>query len=181
MGVKLCKKISLLKLPETLTGDLWFYSADGLALGGLTGFAVKRASRSSLLSATEELEDLLYEVVWRESPLLDRLQPADTLAAPSTVAAATGTFGEYLAREGVNLEERSALLVDLELLSRAYAFAALDQIGVGARGRYDGRPGVAAGTAGCTSLNTLFFSKECCACWPTPECWNGRAANTWSK
>ena len=115
--------------PETLTGDLWFYSPDGLALGGLTGFTVKRATRSSLLSATEELEDLLYEVAWREHPLLDRLQPADVLAAPSSVAAATGSFGDYLAREGVNLAERSALLDDLELLSRAYALAALDRLG----------------------------------------------------
>ncbi len=117
------------QIPETLKGDLCFYSPDGLALGGLTGFAVKRSSRSSLLSATEELEDLLYEVVWRERPLLDRLQPADALASPSTVAASTGTFGEYLAREGVNLEERSALLDDLKLLSRAYAYASLDQLG----------------------------------------------------
>ena len=115
--------------PETLTGDLWFYSTDGLALGGLAGFAVKRATRSSLLSTTEALEDLLYEIVWRESPLLDRLQPADALASPSTIAAATGTFGDYLAREGVTLEERAALLDDLERLSRAYALAALDQLG----------------------------------------------------
>ena len=117
------------QIPETLTGDLWLYSPDGTALGGLTGFALKRATRTSLLSATEELADLLYEVEWRERPLLDRLQPADALAAPSTIAAGTGTFGDYLAREGVTLEERAALLNDLERLSRAYALAALDKLG----------------------------------------------------
>ena len=115
--------------PETLTGDLWFYTTDGLALGGLSGFTVKRATRSSLFSAAEALEDLLYEVVWRELPLPDRLQPADALASPSAIAAVTGTFGDYLAREGVTLEERAALLDDLERLSRAYALAALDQLG----------------------------------------------------
>ena len=115
--------------PETLTGDLWLYSSDGLALGGLTGFAVKRATRSSLLAATEELEDLLYEVVWRERPLPNRLRPADTLAAPSTIASTSGAFGDYLAAEGVTLEERSALLADLERLSRSYALAALEKLG----------------------------------------------------
>ena len=115
--------------PETITGDLWLYAPDGAALGSLTGFALKRATRASLLSATEEVEDLLYEVVWRDRPLPDRLQPAEALATPATVAAATGTFGHYLAREGVTLEERSALLDDLEFLSRAYALAALDRLG----------------------------------------------------
>ncbi len=115
--------------PETLTGDLWLYSCDGLALGGLIGFTVKRATRSSLLSATEELGDLLYEVVWRERPLIDRLQPADALVAPSTIASGTGAFGDYLAGEGVTLEERSALLGDLERLSRSYALADLEKLG----------------------------------------------------
>ncbi len=121
--------------PETITGDLWFYSPDGIALGGMTGFALKRATRASLLSATEELEDLLYEFVWRELPLPDRLRPADALASPSAIYAATGTFGDYLAREGVSLEERSALLDDLELLARGYALQALDRLG------WDRQPG----------------------------------------
>ncbi len=121
--------------PETLTGDLWFYDSEGTALGELSGFIVKRATRAALLSASAGLQDMLYETVWRESPLLDRLQPADALAAPSTVATATGTFGDYLAREGVSPEERSALLDDLERLSRAYALAAMDRLG------WERRPG----------------------------------------
>ncbi len=121
--------------PETLTGDLWFYDPEGIAVGELAGFTVKRATRAALLSASAGLQDMLYETVWRESPLLDRLQPADALAAPSTVAAATGTFGDYLAREGVSPAERSALLDDLERLSRAYALAAMDRLG------WERRPG----------------------------------------
>ena len=121
--------------PETLTGDLWLYDPQGGLLGELSGFTVKRATRIALLSASEGLQDMLYEIVWRERPLLDRLQPADALAAPSTVAAATGTFGDYLAREGVSPEERSALLDYLERLSRAYALAAMDRLG------WERRPG----------------------------------------
>ena len=115
--------------PETLTGDLWFYSTEGTALGGLTGFALKRATRASLLSATEDLQDLLYEVLWRDSPLQNRLRPADDLAAPAAIASETGTFEEYLNAEGVHIDERAELLSDLERLSRAYALAALEKLG----------------------------------------------------
>ena len=115
--------------PETLTGDLWLYSSDGNALGGLTGFTLKRATRASLLSSSEGLQDLLYEVAWRERPLQERLRPAEELTAPSTIAAETGTFAEYLSTEGVKIDDRAALLRDLERLSRSYALAALEKLG----------------------------------------------------
>ena len=66
-----------------MTGDLRLYSPEGDVLGELIGFAVKRATRATLLSSTEELEDLLYEVVWRERPLKGGLQSADSLTNPS--------------------------------------------------------------------------------------------------
>ena len=116
-------------VPETLTGDLWLYSAEGFVLGGLTGFTLKRATRAALLSATEGLQDLLYEVVWRERPLTGRRPSAAVLTAPSAVAANTDAFAEYLAREGVTVDQRVALLTDLERLSRSYALAALDRLG----------------------------------------------------
>ena len=58
------------QIPETLTGDLLLYTPEGDAIGGLTGFTVKRATRAALLSASEGLEEMLYEVVWRERPLV---------------------------------------------------------------------------------------------------------------
>ena len=115
--------------PETITGDLWLYSPDGTALGALTGFTLKRATRASLFSATEELKDLLYEVVWRDRPLPDRLRPAIELTAPSAIEKGTGAFEEYLVVEGVQIDDRAALLADLERLSRAYSLAALDRLG----------------------------------------------------
>ena len=117
------------QIPETLTGDLWLYSLDGRALGGFTGFVLKRATRASLLSATEEIQDLLYEIVWRDRPLPNRLQPADALTSPSAIGANTATYAEYLAAEGVGMDDRAALLHGLERLSRAYALAALDKLG----------------------------------------------------
>ena len=115
--------------PETLTGDLWLYSAEGFVLGELTGFVLKRATRASLLSSTEGLQELLYEVVWRERPLTGRRPSAAALTGPSDVAAATDAFAEYLAGEGVSVDERVAMLADLERLSRSYALAALDRLG----------------------------------------------------
>ena len=117
------------QIPETLTGDLRLYSHEGDVLGELTGFAVKRATRATLLSSTGGLEDLLYEVVWRERPLKGGLQSADDLTNPSSVAAGTRTFAEYLSSEGVELGDRAVLLNDLERLSRSYSLAALEQLG----------------------------------------------------
>ena len=95
----------------------------------LTGFVVKRATRASLLSSTENLEELMYEVVWRERPLTGRRQSAGALTSPSPVAARTRTFAEYLSDEGVQMSERAALLTHLERLSRSYALSALDTLG----------------------------------------------------
>ena len=116
-------------VPETLTGDLSFYSSEGFVLGGLEGFVLKRATRASLLSSTEGLDELLYEVVWRERPLAGRRQAADALTSPSTVASNTSTFAEYISREGVEIGDRAALLADLERLARSYALAALHRLG----------------------------------------------------
>lgn len=49
---------------ETSRGDLWFYSPDGKALGGVRGFIVKRAQRDALLAGQQRLHDLLYEIEW---------------------------------------------------------------------------------------------------------------------
>ena len=110
-------------------GDLLLYSPEGTPLGELTGFAVKRATRSAFLSTSEALEDLLYEVVWRERPLSGVLRPADSLTPPLTTAGGANSFNTYLSEEGVEVAQRVALLGDLERLSRSYALAALDRLG----------------------------------------------------
>ncbi len=115
--------------PETLTGDLLLYDSEGTALGGLEGYTVKRATRSSLLSASEGLGEILYEVDWRERPLAGGLQSAEALAAPTAVCEGISPFADYLSAEGVAVEDRVMLLGDLERLSRSYSLAALEELG----------------------------------------------------
>ena len=114
---------------EVLVGDFTIYTTEGTELGGLTGYAVKRATRASLLSATEGIQDLLYEIVWRDSPLAEGIAPADFLVSPETIAANSSPFTRYLADEGVEADERAGLLNDLERLSWSYALAALERLG----------------------------------------------------
>ena len=115
-------------LPEVIAADLEIYSTEGERLGGITGFTVKRASRDAVLSLEESVQDLLYDVVWEDHPL-PPLQPADFLPKPALVQATTPTFAEYLAREGVDWNDRTALLGDLERLSWSYALATLNKLG----------------------------------------------------
>ncbi len=114
---------------EVLVGDFTIYTPEGVELGGLTGYAVKRATRASLLSATEGIQDLLYEITWRDSPLAEGMAPADFLVSPETIAANSSPFTRYLADEGVEADERAGLLNDLERLSWSYALAALERLG----------------------------------------------------
>ena len=116
-------------LPEVQAADLGLYGSDGALLGELAGFAVKRATRAALLSAVEGIDDLLYEVVWRDRALASGIVPADFLTGPREVVADTEPFAGYLANEGVGVGDRAALLTDLERLACAYALQTLDKLG----------------------------------------------------
>ena len=117
------------EVPEVMSGELSIYDTNGVLLGGLTGYLVKRATQTALLSEVEGISDLLYEIVWRESSLAPAMLPADFLPAPAIVAAGSGLLSEYLAEEGVKPEERTALLTDLERWSRSRALLTLDELG----------------------------------------------------
>ncbi|MDE3268058.1 MAG: beta-ketoacyl synthase N-terminal-like domain-containing protein [Chloroflexota bacterium] len=114
---------------EVLVGDLTIYGADGAEVGGITGYAVKRATRAALLSSSEGIQDLLYEIVWRDSLLEEGMQSADFLTGPASIAADAALFARYLSDEGVEPDERAGLLNDLERLSWRYALAALERLG----------------------------------------------------
>ena len=115
--------------PEVLTGEIRIYDAGGALLGVLSGYAVKRATRAALLSATEGVADLLYEVTWRERALESALKSADFMPGAGAVAAGTGPFSDYLAAAGVDADERCALIADLERLSWSYALSTLQKLG----------------------------------------------------
>ena len=114
---------------EVLTGELRLYDPDGVGLGGVDGYTVKRATPEALFSAVEGVDDLLYEVAWRERPLPPALVSAGFLPDPETVAEGSAPLAEYLADEGVAREDRSALLTDLERWSRSRALATLNELG----------------------------------------------------
>ena len=114
---------------ETLSGDLRLYTPDGIEIGGLEGYAAKRATRAALLAGTESVEDLLYEVTWEDRPLAPGMVPADFLPSPSAVAATWRPFSHYLAEEEMKVEEREALLLDLEWMARSVALTTLERLG----------------------------------------------------
>ncbi len=115
--------------PEILTGDLLFYDGRGTVIGGLDGYTVKRATRAALLSAAGSLDDLLYEIVWRDRPLLPGILPADFLTSPESAAAVSEPFSQYLSAEDVGSQSRDSLLSDLERLAWSYARAAMARLG----------------------------------------------------
>ena len=115
--------------PEVLSGELRIYDSDGYLLGELNGYTVKRATREALLAAVEGVDDLLYEIIWRERPLESALMPADFFPAPSMVAAGSQLFTGYLTDAGVDPEGRNSLLADLERWSWARALATLEELG----------------------------------------------------
>ena len=114
---------------EVLSGDLHIYDTNGALLGELSGYIVKRARREALLSAVEDVDDLLYEIIWREHPLVPEILPANFLPSPRTVAADSGVLSTYLADEGVQPEERTALLDDLERWSHSRVLVTLEELG----------------------------------------------------
>ncbi|MDE2902051.1 MAG: SDR family NAD(P)-dependent oxidoreductase [Chloroflexota bacterium] len=115
--------------PEVLSGELRIYDPNGVLLGGLTGYTVKRATRAALLSAVEGIDDLLYQVAWRERELPPGIESADFFPGPTEIAARSQLFTGYLTDAGVDPQGRNALLADLERWSRSRALATLEELG----------------------------------------------------
>ena len=114
---------------EVLAGDLGIYDSNGVLVGELSGYAVKRATREAMLSAVEGLDELLYEVVWRDGVLAPGMPSADFLPSPSDMVPHSQPFSRYLTAEGVGVEEEAALQADLERLAWSYALSTLEKLG----------------------------------------------------
>ena len=115
--------------PEVLSGELRIYDPSGVLLGGLSGYTVKRATQAALLSAVEGVEDLLYEVVWRERALESGLLPADFFPSPSELSVQSRLYADHLKDAGDDPQVRDALLGDLERWSWSRALATLEELG----------------------------------------------------
>ena len=115
--------------PEVQSGDLRIYDPDGVQIGGLSGYAVKRATREALLSSVAGIDDLLYEVTWQERALPPGVQSAEFFPEPAEVKSRARLLPDHLRDAGVEPQSRNALLADLESWSHAYAIANLDRLG----------------------------------------------------
>lgn len=115
--------------PEVQRAELRIYDSEGLLLGGLDGYTIKRATHAALFSALESVNDLLYEVVWRERALLPAIVAADFLPHPSSVAQDFKPLADYLEEEGVPRANRTALLTDLDSWSLSRASWTLETLG----------------------------------------------------
>ena len=126
-------------VPEVLTADLDLYAADGAALGGVSGLAMKRATRAALLASAEAGGGLLYRMAWREQAEVgpEALpEGAVLVTGGSETSAGVAALEAALARRGVRAlagsGEDPGRLLDA-------AQEAGDLAGVGAGGACAGR------------------------------------------
>ena len=117
------------ELPEVISADLALYSLDGAPVGTLSGYTVKRATRSTLLAVAEGIEELLYEVVWRDRALPPGMLAADFLPSPSAAASCSQPFSWYLAEEGVKIADEIDLQGEMEQAAWCHALSALEALG----------------------------------------------------
>ena len=117
------------ELPEALSADITLCDVDGSPVGTLDGYTVKRATRSALLPAVEGVEELLYEIVWRDRALPPGMPAADFLPSPAAAAARSQPFSRYLAAEGVRVEDEVDLQEVMERAAWCYALSGLETLG----------------------------------------------------
>ncbi len=115
--------------PEVMSGELRICDVNGAVVGVLSGYTVKRATRAALLSSFEGIDDLLYEVMWRERALPPGMDSADFFPGPAEVKARSRLLSDYLRDAGVDPDSRDALLADLERWSLSYAITNLNRLG----------------------------------------------------
>ena len=114
---------------EVISADIALHDSNGAPIGILSGYTVKRATRSALLAAVEGVEELLYEVAWRDRALPQGLLPADFLPSPSAAASRSQPFSRYLTDEGVEVADEIDLQGEMERASWCYALSALETLG----------------------------------------------------
>ena len=117
------------ELPEVISADIALHDHSGAPIGTLSGYTVKRATRSALLAAVEGIEELLYEVTWRDCDLPPGMPPADFLPSPSAAASRSQPFSRYLIDEGVNVPDEIDLQGEMERAAWCYALSALETLG----------------------------------------------------
>ena len=114
---------------EVASADITLHDLGGSPVGTLSGYTVKRATRAALLAAVEGIEELLYEVAWRDRALPPGMPPADFLPSPSAAASRSQPFSAYLTDEGVKVADEIDLQGEMERASWCHALSALESLG----------------------------------------------------
>ena len=114
---------------DVRVADVGLHSVDGRPVGGVRGVELTCTTRAALLSASSGMEDLLYDVVWRERARPGGVRPADFLVAPAAVAERATDILAYLEADGIEVGAVVDFLHDIEHLSRGFALAVLDGLG----------------------------------------------------
>ena len=111
---------------EVRQANLDIYGPGGEALGGISGFVLKRADRAALLGLG--VDELLYGVEWRTGAALGPLG-AEFLGDPGAVAAEARRLEEVDESEGVDRAGVAEEGRELERESRWFALTALEELG----------------------------------------------------
>ena len=112
---------------EIVTGDLHFYDPDGNWIGECSGFLSKRATRSSMISALEGVNEFLYEIDWQNQPLPTRAPTV--LQDILTISTRLDSSDRYLSAAGMEPQERLDLIDGLNRLATAYVLATFEDLG----------------------------------------------------
>ncbi len=114
---------------ELQTADIHLYDDSGRAVGEVSGYRTKRATRQQLFAALQDVDDLLYEIAWKPVAEPGGLLDASFLAALEAIGAAAGGIDRWLRQDGIEPAAAAELSASLETLSRSFALAALDELG----------------------------------------------------
>ena len=114
---------------EVARADISLHDLGGSPIGTLSGYTVKRATRSALLAAVEGVEELLYEVVWRDRALPPGMLPADFLPSPPAAASRSQPFSRYLTDGGVEVADEIDVQWEMERAAWCQALSALESLG----------------------------------------------------
>ena len=114
------------KPPGTRRAHLALYAPDGAPIGGIRGLLLQRVTAATLLRDEDDVEDLLYEVAWRDSGPEGRggLLSAGFLRTPTPGEGADAAEQREPGPPGA-----VALEGELETWARAYAARALQDLG----------------------------------------------------